>query len=90
MHWLPRNRYARFGLGVLLLVLGAIGLLLPIVPGWALIFVALFVLAEDFHWARRFVDWTLGILERYGGKAAGRYVENYRRNHPRRETAGDQ
>jgi uncharacterized membrane protein YbaN (DUF454 family) len=90
MHWLPRNRFARLGLAIACIIVGIAGLLLPILPGWAFIFVGLFVLAEDFHWARRFVDWTLDKLERYGGDTARRYVENYRRHHPRRETAGDE
>ena len=64
MPWLPRNRLLRFGVAVFFVLLGIVGLLLPIMPGWALIFVGLFVLAEDFHWARRVVDWTLGKLER--------------------------
>jgi uncharacterized membrane protein YbaN (DUF454 family) len=90
MHWLPRNKFARFGLAVFCMMLGVVGLLLPIMPGWAFIFVGLFILAEDFHWARRFVDWTLIKIERYGGETGRRYADNYRRNHPRREAAGDE
>jgi hypothetical protein len=39
--------------GVVVLVVGIAGLLLPILPGWALIFVGLGILATEYVWARR-------------------------------------
>lgn len=38
--------------GVLLIVLGFAGVVLPLLPGPALIFAGLFVLASEFAWAR--------------------------------------
>jgi hypothetical protein len=39
--------------GVAVLLVGLAGLLLPILPGWALIFVGLGILATEYVWARR-------------------------------------
>jgi hypothetical protein len=88
MRTFPSNKYLRFGLAIVFLLVGLAGLLLPIIPGWALIFVGLFLLAEDFHWARRLVDWALCKLE--GFDALRPHVENYRRNRARREAARDE
>ncbi len=39
--------------GVVVLLLGVAGLLLPVLPGWALIFVGLGILSTEYVWARR-------------------------------------
>jgi uncharacterized protein (TIGR02611 family) len=39
--------------GSLILLAGLLGLVAPILPGWALIFVGLGILATEFRWARR-------------------------------------
>jgi uncharacterized protein (TIGR02611 family) len=39
--------------GSLILAAGLLGLVAPILPGWALIFVGLGLLASEFSWARR-------------------------------------
>ncbi len=39
--------------GVVVLLVGIAGLILPILPGWALIFVGLGILATEYVWARR-------------------------------------
>ncbi len=39
--------------GVAVLLVGLAGLVLPILPGWALIFVGLGILATEYVWARR-------------------------------------
>jgi uncharacterized protein (TIGR02611 family) len=39
--------------GVAVLLVGVAGLVLPILPGWALIFVGLGILATEYVWARR-------------------------------------
>ena len=38
-----------------LVVLGLIGLVLPIMPGWIFLIPGLVLLARHFHWARRFL-----------------------------------
>jgi hypothetical protein len=42
--------------GVLVLLVGLAGLILPILPGWALIFVGLGILATEYVWARRLLQ----------------------------------
>jgi uncharacterized protein (TIGR02611 family) len=42
--------------GTIMVLAGLIGLLLPVVPGWLLIFAGLAVLATEFVWARRLLD----------------------------------
>jgi len=39
--------------GSLILAAGMLGLIAPILPGWALIFIGLGILATEFAWARR-------------------------------------
>ena len=39
--------------GVIVLLVGIAGLVLPILPGWALIFVGLGILATEYVWAQR-------------------------------------
>ncbi len=39
--------------GSLLLVLGVVGLFMPVMPGWLLIIPGLALLAKDFVWAER-------------------------------------
>lgn len=42
----------------MLLLVGLVGLLLPILPGWLLLIPGLLLLASHFHWARRLL-WFL-------------------------------
>jgi uncharacterized protein (TIGR02611 family) len=39
--------------GLIVLLVGLAGLLLPVLPGWALIFVGLAILATEYVWAQR-------------------------------------
>jgi uncharacterized protein (TIGR02611 family) len=39
--------------GLVVLLLGIAGLILPVLPGWALIFVGLGILATEYVWAQR-------------------------------------
>jgi len=41
--------------GVGLVILGIIGLILPIMPGWVFLVPGLMILAEDFPWLDRFL-----------------------------------
>ena len=49
-------RIVRIASGSVLLVLGVIGLVVPILQGWALILAGLAVLARDVPWARRWLN----------------------------------
>jgi uncharacterized membrane protein YbaN (DUF454 family) len=53
----------RICLGILLILVGIVGLILPIMPGWVFIIPGLVILAEYFHPIRRVVDWAKRKLE---------------------------
>ncbi len=57
--------------GVVLLALGIAGLAIPIVPGWALIFAGLAVLAQEFVWARNLRDHAKKRWQRLRAGATG-------------------
>ena len=60
--------------GGAVIITGLVGLALPILPGWALIFVGFAVLATEFTFAERARDWTIHVLKRAAnaGKRAWR------------------
>jgi len=51
-------RLARIILGFILLGMGVVGLLLPIVPQVPFFIAGLLLLAREYHWARRLLDWA--------------------------------
>ena len=56
----PLRKVVEITLGVILVVLGLIGGLLPVVQGWMLGVPGLILLARHFKWARRMLDWAKG------------------------------
>lgn len=44
--------------GVGLILVGIVGLILPIMPGWVFIIPGLLILGRHFHWANRLVEWA--------------------------------
>jgi uncharacterized protein (TIGR02611 family) len=56
--------------GSVIVITGLVGLALPVLPGWALIFVGFALLATEFAAAERVRDWLLGILKQLA--AAGK------------------
>jgi len=50
----------RLAAGLVLTVLGLLGLLLPILPGWPLLIPGLLLLGAHFNWARRLLRY-LGV-----------------------------
>ncbi len=61
------RRLARIIAGFGLLIAGVFGLFLPFLQGIAMIIAGLLLLAPEFPWARRLVDW----LRRKWGHARG-------------------
>jgi hypothetical protein len=57
------RKVLRISLGVFLVILGLIGLALPIVPQWPMLIPGLLILAEYFPPVRRFMRWAKGKLE---------------------------
>lgn len=56
------KRVAFIGAGWVLLMLGALGLFLPILPGVLLLIVALSILSVEYAWARR---WMISLRRRF-------------------------
>jgi hypothetical protein len=52
------RKIIRVTLGAGLVLLGVVGALLPIVPGWMFMIPGLLILAEFFPGVRRLVDWA--------------------------------
>ena len=57
--------------GIVLILIGLVGLIMPIMPGWAFIIPGLIILAEYFPAARRLVDWGKTKLEGATGRTGG-------------------
>ena len=51
------KRWLRIGIGFGLMLVGLLGWILPIVPGWAFMIPGLMLLGREFHWARRTLQW---------------------------------
>ncbi len=49
------KKFLRNASGVGLVILGVIGLILPIMPGWIFLIPGLMILAEEFPWLDRFL-----------------------------------
>jgi uncharacterized membrane protein YbaN (DUF454 family) len=56
------KRVAFNAAGWLLLLVGAVGLFLPVLPGVLLVVIALSILSIEYAWARR---WTSTLLHRF-------------------------
>lgn len=61
--------------GSLILLIGIAGLALPLLPGWALIFVGLGILATEYVWARRLLMKAKRIAQAAADKALRRNGE---------------
>lgn len=54
----PARKIAEITLGIVLVVLGLIGGLLPVIQGWMFGVPGLILLARHFKWAHRILDWA--------------------------------
>ena len=63
-------RIGRIISGFALLVLGIIGLALPVLQGVAMIVAGLLLLAPEFPWARRLLNWLKARYKRFRASAA--------------------
>ncbi|MFQ5817768.1 MAG: PGPGW domain-containing protein [Terriglobia bacterium] len=50
--------WVRLVTGIVLVVLGVLGLFLPILQGFLLLILGLVILGAHFHWARRLLDYV--------------------------------
>ena len=53
----PLKKVLRIAAGIGLILIGIVGLILPVMPGWIFIIPGLVILGEYFPPARRLVDW---------------------------------
>jgi len=61
----------RITTGIILVVLGLIGWLLPIVPGWPLLIPGLLILSDYIPPLRRVVDWAKAKIKKKEGHGEG-------------------
>ncbi len=61
---IKESRLLRIGAGTILLLIGLAGLLLPILPGWLLIFVGLSLLGVRIPYADRLLEYARVKLSR--------------------------
>lgn len=52
------RKVVRIGGGVFLVLLGIVGLILPIMPGWVFLIPGLLILSEYYPPIKRLVDWA--------------------------------
>ncbi len=64
------KRSARVGFGFLLLLVGLIGWLLPVSPGWPFVIPGLLILSKEFHWARRLLGWLRSHFPKQAARSA--------------------
>lgn len=60
----PLRAILRIASGISLVIIGVIGLILPVMPGWIFLIPGLVILAEYFPPVRRLVDWAKAKMER--------------------------
>lgn len=65
----PLRKTLEITAGIILVILGLIGGLIPVLQGWMFGIPGLILLAKHFKWARRILDWAKAKIER--GKAGG-------------------
>lgn len=51
------KRWLKIVAGMIMLIVGIIGWILPVIPGWAFFIPGLVLLSHEFHWARRLLGW---------------------------------
>ena len=58
--------------GWVLVIVGIVGLILPIMPGWIFLIPGLIILSDYFAWARRLTEWAKQKANWAGQQARGR------------------
>ena len=65
------RKVLRIAAGIGLVLIGIVGLILPIMPGWVFIIPGLAILADYFPPIRRLLDWAKSKLEGATGRTGG-------------------
>jgi uncharacterized protein (TIGR02611 family) len=74
--------------GVVVLLIGLAGLLLPVLPGWLLIFVGLGILSTEYVWARRLLERAREVATVAKDKAVAKKDARAAKKEARRSSAG--
>jgi uncharacterized membrane protein YbaN (DUF454 family) len=79
--------------GWVLVLLGIVGLILPVMPGWVFLIPGLIILSDYFVWARRLTEWCKRkanwMEERAHSRLRGKHGGNSDRGETGRDSAGD-
>lgn len=69
----PLRKIAEITLGIILVIIGLIGGLIPVLQGWMFGIPGLILLAKHFKWAKGILDWAKKRWEaaKAGGAAGG-------------------
>ncbi len=69
----PLRKVAEITLGIILVIIGLIGGLIPVLQGWMFGFPGLILLAKHFKWAKGILEWAKRRWEaaKAGGPAGG-------------------
>ncbi len=59
------KKVLRIAGGILLVLIGIVGIILPIMPGWIFVVPGLVILADYFPAVKRLVDWAKRKLEEH-------------------------
>jgi hypothetical protein len=65
------KKIVKIGVGVGLILIGIVGLIMPVMPGWAFIIPGLVILAEYSRTVRRLLDWAKERLESVKTRTGG-------------------
>jgi uncharacterized membrane protein YbaN (DUF454 family) len=49
--------------GVFLVIIGILGIILPVMPGWIFLIPGLVILSEHYSWAKRVLSWAREKVE---------------------------
>ena len=60
----PLRKTLEITAGIILVILGLIGGLIPVIQGWVFGIPGLLLLARHFKWARRILDWAKSKIQR--------------------------
>jgi uncharacterized membrane protein YbaN (DUF454 family) len=52
------TKVLRMAGGFFLVILGVLGLILPVMPGWVFLIPGLIILAEEYSWAKGLLNWA--------------------------------
>ncbi len=79
----PKSRIWRELVGWTSLVIGVLGIILPIIPGIPFLVIGLAALSTEYRWVRSLLVWAKGKMGRYWPKQIK--IPRVRRKAPRRD-----